>query len=128
MPDKYLLGILNSKLIHYLFEQILPKLRGGFYEPSYVFFKDFPIKKADLKNREEKTLHDELIKLTDTIISLHKERLNIKVPGLIEQINNKIEITDQRINETVYKLYKLSETEIEVIEKTIKELKEVKVD
>ena len=128
MPDKYLLGILNSKLIHYLFEQILPKLRGGFYEPSYVFFKDFPIKKADLKNKEEKTLHDELIKLTDTIISLHKERLNIKVPGLIEQINNKIEITDQRINETVYKLYKLSETEIEVIEKTIKELKEVKVD
>ncbi|EAY25287.1 DNA modification methylase [Microscilla marina ATCC 23134] len=41
--DKYLLTVLNSQVINFLFKNILPKLQGGFYEPSYVFLKDFPI-------------------------------------------------------------------------------------
>ncbi|GAH61678.1 unnamed protein product, partial [marine sediment metagenome] len=43
LPDKYLLGILNSSLNYFLFRNILPKLRGNFFEPSYIFFRNFPI-------------------------------------------------------------------------------------
>ncbi len=116
LPDKYLLAILNSKLNHYLFEQTLPKLRGGFYEPSYVFFKDFPIRRPDLKIKEDKVLHDELIKLADIILSLHKKKTETKVPGLQEQAENQITYTDNKINQLVYKLYDLTEEEIEIIE------------
>jgi hypothetical protein len=35
--------VLNSSVTFFLFRQILPKLRGDFYEPSYVFFQEFPI-------------------------------------------------------------------------------------
>ena len=68
IDDKYLLGILNSNLIHYLFEKFLPKLRGGFYEPSYIFFKHFPIKKISPKNEADKTLQQEIIKNVDCIL------------------------------------------------------------
>ena len=70
LDDKYLLGILNSKLNHFLFEKYLPKLRGGFFEPSYVFFKDFPIKQIDPTNKSEKSLHDEIVQLVTTMLQL----------------------------------------------------------
>ena len=47
LDDKFLLGYLNSSLNYFLFQNILPKLRGDFFEPSYVFFKNFPVPKAD---------------------------------------------------------------------------------
>ncbi|WP_421774230.1 DUF7149 domain-containing protein [Gracilimonas sp.] len=43
LEDKFLLGYMNSTLVHFLFELILPKLRGDYYEPSYVYLKDFPV-------------------------------------------------------------------------------------
>lgn len=51
--SKYVLAILNSSLTFYLFKQILPKLRGDFYEPSYVYFKDFPIAEASENQKAE---------------------------------------------------------------------------
>ncbi len=41
--DKYLLGILNSSIFLFLFKMILPKLRGGYFEPGYIYLKKFPI-------------------------------------------------------------------------------------
>ena len=116
LADKYLLAILNSKLNHYLFEQTLPKLRGGFYEPSYIFFKDFPIIKPDLKIKEEKINHDALIKLADSMLLLQKQKSGIQVPALLEQLETQISYVDKSINELVYKLYDLTKEEIEIIE------------
>lgn len=46
--DKYLLGVLNSKLFFFLFKMILPKLRGGFFEPGYTYLRHFPIIPSDI--------------------------------------------------------------------------------
>jgi len=45
IPDRgiEILGVLNSSLYFFLFKQILPKLRGGYFEPSYTYLKDFPL-------------------------------------------------------------------------------------
>lgn len=44
--DKTLLAILNSSVMTFLFDKLLPKLQGDFYEPSSIFMKDFPIPTA----------------------------------------------------------------------------------
>jgi hypothetical protein len=41
--SKYLLGILNSSVVMWLFGKLLAKLQNNFYEPSAIFMKDFPI-------------------------------------------------------------------------------------
>ncbi len=43
--DLKLLAYLNSTLMFFLFQQLLPKLRGGFFEPSSIFFLKFPVPK-----------------------------------------------------------------------------------
>ena len=44
MANTYLLAILNSTVMKFIFNIVLPKLRGNFFEPSYVFMKDIPIR------------------------------------------------------------------------------------
>ncbi|MGN6196842.1 MAG: Eco57I restriction-modification methylase domain-containing protein [Ginsengibacter sp.] len=116
VPDKYLLGILNSKLNYFLFQRYLPKLRGGFYEPSYVFFKNFPIKKIDENNKSEKSLHDEIVHLVETMLQLQKEKQQSTLPDKLDQLNTRIEYTDEKINKLVFELYGLGEEERKIVE------------
>ncbi len=115
LSDKYLLGILNSSLNFFLFCNILPKLRGDFYEPSYVFFKDFPIRTIDFNNSSEKKLHDALVSLVDVMLNLNKKILTAK-GNEKEQIQRQIEKTDREIDEIVYELYGITEEEKKIIE------------
>jgi hypothetical protein len=50
----YLLALLNSKVTKFLFEMVLPKLRGNFFEPSYVFMKDTPIRRINYVTPSDK--------------------------------------------------------------------------
>ena len=43
---KHLLAILNSSIWNWLYEMLLAKLQNGFFEPSAVFLKNFPIAKT----------------------------------------------------------------------------------
>ena len=91
------LGILNSKLFFFLFKSILPKLRGDFYEPSYVYFKDFPIVEKE---------SSEIDILTRSCLSLKKQNPSSDTTEL-----------ENRIDQLVYKLYDLTEEEIEIVER-----------
>jgi adenine-specific DNA-methyltransferase len=113
--DKYLLGILNCKITHYLFDKLLPKLRGGFFEPNYVIFKNFPIKQIDRKNSTEIILHDEVVKLVDELLLLHKEIDGLTLQTKINQINSKIFYCEDRIDQIAFELYGLNGKEIDII-------------
>ena len=116
IDDKYLLGILNSKLNHFLFEKYLPKLRGGFYEPSFVFFKNFPIKKIDTVNKIETEQHDEIVKLVGQLLKLNEEKSQTNLPSKISQLESRIDYCENRINELVYQLYDITPEEQKIIE------------
>jgi type II restriction/modification system DNA methylase subunit YeeA len=91
-----LLGLLNSSLFFFLFRSILPKLRGDFYEPSYVYFKEFPI----------------IEKEDEEVSRLVKECLDRK------KQNPSADTTDleNQIDQLVYELYGLTEDEIRIVE------------
>ncbi|OQW93528.1 MAG: restriction endonuclease subunit R [Beggiatoa sp. IS2] len=118
LPDKYLLGILNSRLTFFLFNQTLPKLRGDFYEPSYVYFKDFPIRSIDFNNRTDKTCHDQIVQLVEQMLELHQQLALAKDPPTKKFLARQIEATDRQIDQLVYTLYDLTAEEIEIVEDT----------
>lgn len=96
--DKYLLAILNSTVIHFLFEIVIPKLRGGFFEPGYVFMKDFPIPSAPESLRNQ-------------IASLARHCLEAAASA-----PEKIQVLETELNALVYQAYGLDEDDIRVIE------------
>ncbi len=118
LADKYLLGILNSSLTFFLFRKILPKLRGDFYEPSYVYFKDFPILTIDFDKPSEKALHDKIVTLVEKMLDLNKKLQKVKIVHEKEHLQRQIQIADNQIDGLVYKLYGLTEEEIKVVEES----------
>ena len=95
--SKYLLGILNSSVVMWLFGKLLAKLQNNFYEPSAIFIKDFPIPMASNRN---------------LIGSLVDQILDAKYSdSLVDTSALEIEI-----NRLVYELYGLTKKEISFIE------------
>lgn len=94
------LGILNSSLYYFLFKSTLPTLRGDFFEPSFVYLKDFPVINQN---------NSEIDKLVEKC--LNSKRLDPQ---------NDISSFEHEIDQLVYKLFDLSKNEIKIIEDAIK--------
>ena len=99
-----------------MFEMILPKLRGGFFEPSYVFFKEFPIRTIDPSNPEDAAIHDRMVSLVGQMLELHKKLDVAKLGSEKEMIQRRINATDAEIDRLVYELYGLTDEEIAIVE------------
>lgn len=113
--DKVLLGILNSKLGWYLVSKLCTEIKNG-YQLIWDYFKNFPIKKIDEKNKTEKSLHDEIVQLVDTMLQLQQQKQTATLPEQLQQLEQRITYTDDKINEKVYALYGLTEEEVKVVE------------
>jgi hypothetical protein len=101
--DLFLLGLLNSNLIFYLFKNILPRLRGDFYEPSYAYFKYFPIANAEIADKEK------ISSIVSQIITNKKQNPSADTTVL-----------ETQIDQMVYQLYGLTEEEIVIVENSVK--------
>ncbi len=113
--NKYLLGILNSSITFFLFRQLLPKLRGDFYEPSYIYFKTFPIKQISDDKRDIE-LKDKIINSVDSMLESQKQLQSAKTDSDRKIFHQKIDAIDKQIDLLVYELYGLSEDEIKIVE------------
>lgn len=117
LEDYFLLGVLNSSITHFWFETNLPKLRGGFYEPSWVIFKNYPI--PSMNGKESETSRATIEKLSRKQLDLHAS-LNIEKSDTKRKIlTDQISDTNKAIDKEVYRLYGLSEKEIKIVETVI---------
>jgi hypothetical protein len=116
LDDKYLLGILNSKLDYFLFKQMLPKLQGGFFMPASVILKEFPIRNINFSDPADKARHDKMVALVERMLALHKKRAEVRIDHEKNLIEGQIEATDKQIDALVYELYGLTEEEIRIVE------------
>ncbi len=107
---KYLLGLLNSRLLDWFLHQISTTFRGGYFSYEARFIKHLPIRLIDFSNPAEKKLHDDLVALVDVMLALHR-RLQQAVGAEQEQLHRQIEKTDREIDKLVYQLYGTTEKE-----------------
>ncbi len=117
-PDdtKYLLGILNSKLIAFYFRKKYNRQDKTFPEIRIYELASLPIKIVENNNNEQLKLRDNLIASVELMQKLNEELLSTKLPDKIEQLKTHIEHTGNRINKIVYQLYGLEKPEIDIIE------------
>jgi hypothetical protein len=117
--DLYLLGILNSKLTHFLFEKLLPKLQQGFFMPATIVIREFPIRTIDLSNSIDRALYEKMIGLVENIMNFHIREREAKIEADKILIRRQIEDTDRRIDSLVYELYGLTDEEIKIVESAV---------
>ena len=116
LPDKYLLGILNSSVIYFVMKGIIPELRGGYYTLGSVYIETFPIRTINFSDPQDATRHDRMVSLVDQMLSLHKQLHEARTPHEQTSLQRQIEATDGQIDALVYELYGLTEEDIKIVE------------
>jgi hypothetical protein len=113
---KYLTAIINSNLFQFVYWHRLVTNRDSTPQLKKVDLDRFPVFILDLSKKEEKSLHDEIVKLVDQLLKLNEEIREQKLETKRNLIQRKIDYCENRINEIVYQLYGLTEDEIKIVE------------
>lgn len=117
MSMKYLSGLLNSKLISFLYPYLSNKIVSQtFPRLSVGDLKKLPIRTIDFSDPKEKSTHDRIVTLVDHMLELHKRFPAAKTPHEQDQLKRQINATDAEIDEIVYGLYGVSEEERRIVE------------
>jgi hypothetical protein len=75
-----------------------------------------PIKVIDFKNKSEKSLHDSIVHLVETMLQLQKVKQQTSLPDKLNQLEARIKYTDDKINQLVFELYGLGEEKRRIVE------------
>lgn len=113
---KYILGILNSRLLDFFLKKVSTTMRGGFFRYFTQFIEQLPIREINFSNRADKSRHDSMVTLVDQMLSLHKQLAAAKTSHGRTFLERQIEQTDRKIDRLVYALYDLTEEEIAIVE------------
>ncbi len=118
---KFILALLNSKLMTAYFRLIQPRVARLFAELKIEHLGQFPIRRIDFDNPAEKKMHDDLVALGDKMLELNKRLAPICNTPCNErdELLRDVEDGDKEINNLVYKLYALTEEEKEIVESQV---------
>jgi type I restriction-modification system DNA methylase subunit len=118
---KFILGIINSKVISFWFNKEFDKMQRNIFPQFKVNeLKTFPIPILDLSKKSDKAKHDKLILLVDKMLELKKREATETNTDKKSLIAKQISGIDGAIDSAVYELYGLSEEEVRVVEGEIK--------
>ncbi len=113
---KYILGILNSKIINFYFRGMFTDYRSTFPIIKSGYLELLPIHKIDFSNPTDEAQHDRMVSLVERMLDLHKQLSEAQEPQAKTVLKRQIETTDRQIDELVYELYGLTEEEIKIVE------------
>jgi hypothetical protein len=112
---RYLLGLLNSRLLTFRFRNIGKLKSGGIYEYFWNSISRLPIRRIDISNPEDMQLHDRMVGLVDQMQAA--KRQEAAASGHAAEIAaRKCAALDRQIDALVYELYGLTDAEIALVE------------
>ncbi|MDR3665475.1 MAG: TaqI-like C-terminal specificity domain-containing protein, partial [Ignavibacteriaceae bacterium] len=114
---RFFLGIINSKLcVSYVKSNNVNLDRDAFPKINTKTLKSFPVPEY---NAVELNQRNEIIKNSDNLLKLYKEKQSATLQTQIDQIQSRIDYHEDKINLAVYQLYNLTAEEIKIVEDSI---------
>jgi type I restriction-modification system DNA methylase subunit len=104
---RFVLALLNSKLMEYVFKKTTVPKANGFFIYKTMFLKNLPLIRVNFSDQAERTTHDELVKLADKASAYSSKGLST-------------EPIDVEMDRLIYRLYELNDTEIRMVEDAVK--------
>ncbi|MFN3269277.1 MAG: Eco57I restriction-modification methylase domain-containing protein, partial [Candidatus Kapaibacteriota bacterium] len=113
--NKYILALLNSKIVHFYFSQISYALGIGAFRWIKQFVERLPIPKIPESEQQP------FISLVDKMLELNQRlnQLGDKITDERGRIEEEIRKTDARIDELVYQIYNITPEERKIIEESL---------
>lgn len=120
--DKYLLGLLNSKLIWLYLKRTCSCLgdpdKGGRLELRDIYMRYVPIRPIDPANPADVTRRDRIVALVESLLAMNRTLAGSVSPAERARLEAACAEADAEIDRIVYALYGLTEEEIAIVEGT----------
>jgi hypothetical protein len=113
---KYVLGLLNSRLLYWCLRQMSNIFRGGWITCTKQYFGELPIRTIDFSSAADLARHDRMVSLVDAMLALNRQLAAVQTAQDKTAIQRQIDATDNQIDRLVYELYGLTEEEIGIVE------------
>jgi hypothetical protein len=113
---RYFLALLNSRLLTFRFRYIGKLKSSGIMEYFWNSVSRLPIRRIDFTSKDDVTLHDELVELAMRRVALERKRRSARLSHEQASLNRMASATDNEIDGLVYKLYRLDNSEISLVE------------
>jgi len=117
VSPKFLMGLLNSRLLNWVIRQTGTQMRGGYFSFEARFIRSLPIPQPDFRKPVEKNRHDRVVGLVDKMLALAPKLRAAKTDSERATLHNAVAATDQQIDALVYELYGLSDQEKAMVER-----------
>ena len=111
---EYVLGILNSKLVNYLFQRkyVDINIKG-------VYLEEIPIKQITPGNKDQIARAKNLVELVKKALELGQEESRSKTPDQKALVERQFNSIDNQIDDLVYDLYNLDESERKTVNTSV---------
>jgi hypothetical protein len=116
LHKRYVLGLLNSRLLFWRLNAISNKFRGGWITCTKQYVGTLPIRTINFTDPADVARHDRMVALVTQMLDLHSRLAVEGVPHEKAALQRRIEMTDRQIDALVYELYELTPEEIAVVE------------
>ncbi|MCY2995817.1 MAG: Eco57I restriction-modification methylase domain-containing protein [Planctomycetota bacterium] len=118
--DKYLLGVLNSRLAWFAIARISIPFGERAGEYRYRLFTQYieqlPIYVVDGSDHGDLTRRDRVEKRVDQMLAFQRELAAVKISHERTALERQISAVDHEIDRLVYELYRLTDEEIRIVE------------
>jgi len=114
---KYLLGLINSKLLNFYYVKYLKSTKKVFSEIQARQLAQLPIRPIDFADPADRECHNRMFALVEQMLALHRQLAAARIEHEQTNLKRQIDATDRRIDRLVYDLYDLTEEEIRIVEK-----------
>ena len=113
---KFVLGLLNSKILNLYLKSVSTTLRGGFFRYFTQFVEQLPIRTINFSDSADKARHDRLVQFVEQIIDAKKHMSVAQTDKDKTFYERKCASLERQIDQLVYELYGLNEDEIAIVE------------
>ena len=121
----YILGLLNSKLLNWFYQNALNPEKGeALAQVKRGHLAQLPIRTIDFTDPADVARHERMVALVEQMLALHRQRQAARTPHEQSVLDAQIAATDRQmalcarpaIDRLVYELYELTEEEIQIVE------------
>ncbi|MCE5332271.1 MAG: N-6 DNA methylase [Bacteroidales bacterium] len=113
LNHKFILGVLNSKLTDFYYYQINPERGEALAEVKKDHVEQLPLPGI---TEENQSAYNQIISYVEQLLQLHKELQTENLESKKVHIESRIRYCESKLNEQVYRLYELTENEINIVE------------
>jgi hypothetical protein len=111
----FIMGILNSRVTRYYIEHVASGFRSGYFVYAKSSLMNLPLPSMDFANPADKKTHDEMVRLVDQMLTLHRQLAASGTDREKSGLQLQIAALDRAIDSLVFRLYGLEDSDISAL-------------